>query len=60
MLRQYRFSLEWAGLLLFALIMLPCAALLLFAADRRNGIALAAGAVFTLCHTIFAFVNFMM
>lgn len=49
-----------APIVILMLTLLPCAALLLFAADRRNGIALAAGAVFTLCHSIFAFVNFIM
>ena len=49
-----------APIVILMLTLLPCAALLLFAADRRNGIALAAGAGFTLCHSIFAFVNFIM
>ena len=39
--------------------LLPCAALLLFAVDRRNLPALAAGGLFTLCHLIFALVNFI-
>ncbi len=39
--------------------LLPCAALLLFALNRRNLPAMAAGSVFALCHFIFAMVNFI-
>lgn len=45
---------------LLVLTLAPCAAFLIFAWARRNALALAAGAVFTVCHTVFCTVNFLM
>ena len=41
------------------LCLAPCGALLLFSAARKNAPALLAGACFTVCHLIFAAVNFL-
>ncbi len=60
----------WAGWILYyngivnAVIVLlltipPCAAFLLFALNRRNHIAVAAVCGFTVCHLIYAVVNFI-
>jgi hypothetical protein len=45
---------------LLCMTLAPCAAFLLFALERRNGIALAPAAVFTLCHLYFCLRNFLM
>ena len=42
------------------LTLVPCAAFILYLADRQNGIGLIPAALFTLCHIIFAIVNFLM
>lgn len=39
--------------------LLPCAALLLFAINRRNLPAFMTGSVFTVCHCIFSMINFI-
>ena len=44
---------------ILALSLLPCAAFLLFAAGRKNYIAAVPAAVFTVCHSISAAINFM-
>lgn len=46
-------------LVIFALTVPPCAAFLLFAFDRKNFIALVPAGVFTVCHLIYAAVNFL-
>lgn len=48
-----------ATVVILMMTVLPCAALLLFSLDRRNLLAFAAGSVFTVCHFIFALVNFI-
>lgn len=45
---------------LLLLTLAPCAAFLLFLADRLNGIGLIPAALFTLCHIIFTIANFLM
>ena len=40
------------------LCLAPCGAFLLFAMARKNALALISGAAFTVCHFIFAIVNF--
>lgn len=42
------------------LCLAPCGAFLLFSAARKNAPALLAGACFTICHFIFAIVNFIL
>lgn len=42
------------------LCLAPCGAFLVFALARKNGIALASAGVFTICHFIFAIVNFIL
>ena len=44
---------------ILALTVPPCAALLLYALDRRNYIAVLSGAAFTVCHLIYGIVNFI-
>ena len=46
-------------LILLLLTLVPCTAFLLYLADRQNGIGLIPAALFTLCHVIFAIVNFL-
>lgn len=41
------------------LTLTPCLALLFYAADRRNFIALVPGVIFTGCHLIYGIVNFI-
>ena len=41
------------------LCLAPCGAFLLFALGRKNGIALISAGAFTVCHLIFASVNFL-
>ena len=41
------------------LCLAPCGAFLLFALARKNGIALISTGMFTICHLIFAVVNFL-
>lgn len=54
----------FAGIAHMAVILLltlaPCAAFLLYLADRRNIIGLIPAATFTFCHIIFAIANFLM
>ena len=47
-------------LVILLLTLVPCAAFILYLADRQNGIGLIPAALFTLCHVIFAIVNFLM
>lgn len=47
------------ALVILLLTLVPCAAFLLYLADRQNGIGLIPAALFTLCHVIFAIVNFL-
>ena len=47
-------------LVILLLTLVPCAAFILYLADRQNGIGLIPDALFTLCHVIFAIVNFLM
>ena len=42
-----------------ALCLAPCGAFLVFVLGRKNGIALVSAGVFTICHLIFATVNFL-
>ena len=42
------------------LCLAPCGAFLVFSLGRKNGIALVSGGCFTLCHLIFAVVNFLL
>ena len=44
--------------IILGLIIAPCIAFLFFAIDRKNGIAIIAISVFTLCHLIYGVVNF--
>ena len=44
---------------ILGLCLAPCGAFLVFALARKNGLALAAAGAFTVCHLIFAFVNFL-
>lgn len=48
------------ALIMLGLAILPCAAFVSYAIDRKNYVALLPLAVFTVCHTIFAYVNFVM
>lgn len=41
------------------LCLAPCGAFLLFALGRKNGIALVSAGAFTVCHLVFAIVNFL-
>ncbi len=45
--------------ILLCMTLVPCAAFILFAQERRNGIALVPAAVFTLCHLYFCIRNFL-
>lgn len=47
-------------LVILLLTLVPCAAFILYLADRQNCIGLIPAALFTLCHVIFAIVNFLM
>ena len=47
-------------LVILLLTLVPCAAFILYLADRQNGIGLIPAVLFTLCHVIFAIVNFLM
>lgn len=42
------------------LCLAPCGAFLVFALGRKNGLALVSAGVFTICHFIFAIVNFIL
>ena len=44
---------------ILGLCLVPCGAFLLFALGRKNGIALISAGAFTVCHLIFASVNFL-
>ncbi len=44
---------------ILGMTVLPCLAFLLFAIDRKNAIALVPAAIFSVCHIIFALVNFI-
>lgn len=46
-------------MVLLSMTLVPCAAFILFALERRNGIALVPAVAFTLCHVCFAFANFL-
>lgn len=46
-------------MVIFLLCLAPCGAFLIFALARKNGIALVSAAAFTVCHLIFAIVNFL-
>ena len=48
-----------AAPVILMMTLLPCAALLLFALNRRNQLALAAGSAFAVCHFVFAMINFI-
>ncbi|MBO5502677.1 MAG: hypothetical protein J6K73_00475 [Clostridia bacterium] len=48
------------ALVILLLTLVPCAAFILYLADRQNGIGLIPAALFTLCHIIFAIANFLM
>lgn len=48
------------NLVLLGLTLFPCLAFLLYALDRKNGIALVPAAGFTICHLIFTVVNFLL
>lgn len=48
------------AVVLLAMTLVPCAAFILLALERRNGIALIPAVGFTLCHVYFAFANFLM
>lgn len=58
---------SWAGyyagvvsvVVLLGLTLFPCAAFVLFAIDRKNGIALVLSCIFMTCHLLYAVVNFM-
>lgn len=45
---------------ILSLTLAPCGAFLVFALGRKNGIALVSAGAFTICHLIFAIVNFLM
>ena len=45
---------------ILTLCLAPCAALLLFSLARKNAPALLAAACFTLCHLIYAVINFIL
>lgn len=47
------------GNVLLGLTVFPCLAFLLFAADRKNSVALLLGTGFTVCHVIHGVVNFI-
>ncbi len=44
---------------IFGLAFFPCLAFLLFALDRKNMIAVAPISIFTICHLIYAIVNYI-
>ena len=44
---------------IFTLCAAPCLVFLLFALDRKNGIALIPISIFSVCHLIYGFVNFI-
>ncbi len=44
---------------ILGMTVLPCLAFLLFAIDRKNAIALIPTVIFTVCHIVFALVNFI-
>ena len=46
-------------LVIMGLTILPCMAFLFFAVDRKNYISVIPIAIFTVCHTIFGVVNFI-
>ena len=46
--------------ILLCMTLVPCAAFMLFATERRNGIALIPATLFTLCHLYFCIRNFLM
>ena len=48
------------ALVILLLTLVPCAAFILYLVDRQNIIGLIPAALFTLCHVIFAIVNFLM
>lgn len=48
------------ALIILLLTLVPCAAFILYLADRQNDIGLIPAVLFTLCHIIFAIVNFLM
>lgn len=57
-------GLYYAGIahpaVLLCMTLMPCAAFILFALERRNRIALIPATVFTLCHLYFCIRNFLM
>lgn len=48
-----------APLVILLLTLPPCLSFLLFALDRKNALALFFGTGFTVCHLVFAIVNFV-
>lgn len=52
----------YIGMVIFALILIltlaPCAAFLFYALEKRNHIAIFPISIFTLCHLIYAIINF--
>ena len=48
------------GVVILGLTIPPCFSFLLFALDRRNGIALILISIFTICHLIHGVVNFIL
>lgn len=48
-----------AAYAILGMTVLPCLAFLLFAIDRKNAIALIPAVIFTVCHIVFALVNFI-
>lgn len=48
-----------APAVILGLCIAPCAAFILFAAARKNIIALASAVIFTICHLIYGIVNFI-
>lgn len=48
------------SVVILSLTLAPCAAFLAFSLGRKNGIAVVSAGAFTICHLIFAIVNFLM
>lgn len=46
-------------IVILGLIIPPCLAFLIFAIDRKNGIAIIPISVFTICHLLYGIINFM-
>ena len=44
---------------ILGLVIFPCLAFLFFAVDRKNRIAMIPISIFTICHLIYAVVNFI-